>query len=61
MNSWQVFKVSADMPTPASAVLAGLPLPECLDAWRAAAETPVGTPFLISPGLEYDFDVNAFF
>lgn len=35
--------------------------PSGWSGWRAAEGIPVGTPFLISPGFEYDIELNAFF
>ncbi len=32
-----------------------------LDAWLDAEDVPDGTPFLVSPGLEYDIDLNRYF
>jgi hypothetical protein len=32
-----------------------------LDAWLDAEDVPDGTPFLVSPALEYDIDLNRYF
>jgi site-specific recombinase XerD len=32
-----------------------------LDAWLDAEDVPDGVPFLVSPGLEYDIDLNRYF
>jgi hypothetical protein len=32
-----------------------------LDAWLDAEDVPDGAPFLVSPGLEYDIDLNRYF
>ena len=32
-----------------------------LDAWLDERDVPDGTPFLISPALEYDLDLNRYF
>jgi hypothetical protein len=32
-----------------------------LDAWLDAEDVPDGAPFLISPALEYDIDLNRYF
>lgn len=36
-------------------------LPDGWDDWLKAGEVPVGTPFLMSPRLEYDVQLNEFF
>lgn len=61
-SGWRLCFFPAFLPTP-SANLSSLPALQSVDwpQWRQAAAIPERTPFLLSPTLEYDVDLNGFF
>jgi site-specific recombinase XerD len=61
LSGWRVHLLRETLPSlpVAPAVLAALG--SGLQGWAGSAGIPVGTPFLISPGLEYDVELNRFF
>jgi len=58
---WRVHFVPAELPVPRMPLPFVSELPGEWDRWLAEDDTPVRTPFLISPGFEYDVELNAFF
>jgi site-specific recombinase XerD len=58
---WRVHLTRRDLPWPAVPQPFLRELPEDLDGWLDAAAIPEGMPFLLSPSLDYDVRLNAFF
>ena len=51
---WRVQFTAAELPSPVSPLPFVADLPEGWTQWLAGAEVEAGTPFLLSPLLEYD-------
>ncbi len=58
---WRVQFTRAELPSPVSPLPFVADLPGGWDQWLAEAEVEAGTPFLLSPLLEYDVTLNGFF
>jgi Phage integrase, N-terminal SAM-like domain len=58
---WRVHYVAAELPVPMAPLPFVAELPDDWERWLAEDDTPVGTPFLVSPSFAYDVELNAFF
>jgi site-specific recombinase XerD len=61
MNRWQVRFTPAELPSPMEPLPFVAELPGDWEGWLRRAEVAAGTPFLLSPLLEYDVLLNGFF
>jgi len=60
-TGWRVRCFEAELAQPGVPLPFVAELPGEWEGWVAEQGVPVGTPFLISPMLEYDVELNAFF
>jgi hypothetical protein len=56
-----VYYLAAELPQPSSPMPFVGGLPGDWAGWLREEGVPEGTPFLISPRMEYDVELNAFF
>lgn len=59
--TWLVRRLRAELPELPDGPEALTRMQSDWDAWVSSADIPVGTPYLISPDLAYDVDLNRFF
>ena len=60
-SRWQVRFTPAELPSPSKPLPFVTELPDDWEGWLRRAEVVPGTPFLLSPLLEYDVVLNGFF
>ncbi len=61
VGGWRVFFTRRDLPVLGDPMVFISGLPPDLKGWLDEADIPDATPFLMSPSLEYDVDLNGFF
>lgn len=61
IRRWSLHSTSIELPVPEHLPNALGTLPQDRRSWLTKAGIPEGTPFLLSPTLEYDFHLNRFF
>ena len=61
LGGWRVRQVRETLPSLPGGPPALTALEGSWQGWAGSAGIPVGTPYLISPGLEYDVELNRFF
>jgi site-specific recombinase XerD len=60
-NRWHVGFTPTELPSPSPPLPFVAELPGDWEGWLRRAEVVPGTPFLLSPTLEYDVELNGFF